>query len=302
MRWNLLLPAAGLLASLAFPTIASAATAYSNADVNMRAGPGTGYPVIVTIYAGEPVTIYGCLSGWSWCDTEWDGARGWVRGDYLDVVYESRYVYLPEYAPRVGLTFITFEFNNYWDDHYRHRHFYRDRERWRDYWRLHRDVRADFRDRRERDRDRDRLVIRENREDRVDVRRDRDRARIETRRDRNRDRLVTGDDRRERARDQRDRRDRIVTDGTERRDSVRQDRRERRDTVRQDRRERRDNVRQDRRERRDVVRQDRKKNRQVVKQDRRRDVKRDARRDRVVRKGQKGKGKVERCAQPGRCR
>ena len=189
-----------LLASLLFPTIASAATAYSTTDVNMRVGPGTDYPIITTIYAGEPVTIYGCLSDWSWCDIEWYGDRGWVRGDYLDVFYESRHVYLPDYAPLIGLTVIVFNFDDYWDDHYHDgyhdRPWYRDRDRWRDHWRLHnREARAHFRDGRDARRglDEDRLELRGARRDRA---RDRPADRAELRGDRRGDRAEVRRDRR----------------------------------------------------------------------------------------------------------
>jgi uncharacterized protein YraI len=237
---------AALFAALLFPTIASAATAYSTTDVNMRVGPGTDYPIITTIYAGEPVTIYGCLFDWSWCDIGWYGDRGWVRGDYLDVVYESRHVYLPDYAPLVGLTVIVFSFNDYWDVHYHDRPWYRDRDRWRDHWLHNRDARAHFRDRR--DTREDGLQIREERredargarrEERPAARRDRREDQVETRRDRRSDREVrrgSGDNRPAARQDRRS--DRQVRRGHgDNRPAARRDRREDRLHVQRDRRE-----------------------------------------------------------------
>ncbi len=260
------LAGAAFLASLALPGAAAAADGYSTADVNMRAGPSTAYPVIATIYAGEPVEIYGCLSGWSWCDTGWDGWRGWVAGNYLQAIYESQAVYLPTYAPRIGLPVISFEFATYWDSHYHSRPWYRDRDRWYSYWRDHRDDRREVReDRRERQEDRA-----ERREDRREVREDRG--------ERREDRADRRDDRQQDARQERrqDRRQEVRQDRRqEQRQEVRQERRqEQRQEVRQERRqEQRQDVRQERRqERRPAVRQERRQEqRQERRQERRND-------------------------------
>lgn len=164
--------AAVLLASLAMPGLAAAAPGYATGNVNMRAGPSTQYPVITTVRVGSPVEIHGCLSGHSWCDVSWAGARGWVSSSYLQAVQAQRRVFVPQ----ASVPIISFQFGNYWDRHYRGRDFYRDRARWerRDSWR--------DRDRWERDgrwdRDRDRWHDRD-RGDRD--RRDRDCARADGR-------------------------------------------------------------------------------------------------------------------------
>jgi uncharacterized protein YraI len=117
---------------------ASAATGYVTANVNERAGPGTNFPPITVIPAGAPVTIYGCLSDDSWCDISWNGNRGWMYSAYLQVTYNSRRVGLaPAYIAPLGIPFITFEIGSYWDNHYRHRPFYRDRSHWKDFHRDH---------------------------------------------------------------------------------------------------------------------------------------------------------------------
>lgn len=151
MKAKLLMAAAALGALLAAPGVAAAANAFATGNVNMRAGPSTQYPRITTIPAGAAVTIYGCTSGWRWCDTSWRGARGWVAASYLQTMYRERRVYLPDYGPRVGVPIISFHFGNYWDRWYRDRPWYRDRDRWDGDWR------DDDRDRdHDRDRDRDR--------------------------------------------------------------------------------------------------------------------------------------------------
>jgi len=126
-----------LLAAAAFMGMATSAAlaqnAYTTANVNMRAGPSTEYPKVATLPNGAAVDVHGCLENWNWCDTSWRGIRGWVSGRYLQMLYNNRRVYLPEYAPRIGIPIITFSFGNYWDRWYRDRPWYRERDRWRDF-------------------------------------------------------------------------------------------------------------------------------------------------------------------------
>ncbi|MCL6709951.1 SH3 domain-containing protein [Pseudomonas sp. R2.Fl] len=212
---------AGLLMAAALPALAEAANGYATANVNLRAGPSTGYPAVTVIPAGAGVDIYGCMSGANWCDVGFAGIRGWVSGSYLQAIYGQRRVYVgPEYYRPLGIPAVTFSIGNYWDRHYRSRDFYRDRDRWDD----RRDWRDDRRDERRdewRDdgagwRDGDRW------DDRRDVRRD---ERRDDRRDVRRD---DRDDRRDVRRD--DRRD-------DRRDARRDDRRDDRRETRRDGRE-----------------------------------------------------------------
>lgn len=118
--------------TLALPGAAAADNGYSTADVNMRAGPSTRYPVVTTIPEGRSVMIYGCLSSWDWCDIDWRGNRGWVFSDYLNYDYRNRRVPVPEFRGRLDLPMIQFSFGNYWDRHYRGRPWYDNRDRWYD--------------------------------------------------------------------------------------------------------------------------------------------------------------------------
>jgi uncharacterized protein YraI len=141
--------------------------AYTRADLNLRVGPGTQYGVIDVIPAGYPVEVYGCLEAYEWCDINWDGLRGWVSARYL--VQPGTTVYLPQYAPRIGVPIISFSFGAYHDRYYRDRPWYRERHgRWRG---------RDWRDRdrdRGRDRDRDRAEQREERREAEQPRRQRE--------------------------------------------------------------------------------------------------------------------------------
>ncbi|HWT57082.1 MAG TPA: SH3 domain-containing protein [Rhizobium sp.] len=147
--------AAGLF--MLAPVIAQAAEGYSTANVNMRAGPSTRYPAVAVIPAGSPVEIRGCLSDVNWCDVEFYGGRGWVSGQYVQVLYQQRRIYVgPQYYRPLGIPVIRFSVDNYWDRYYRNRDFYRERNRWSrgpDYYYRDRDNRDRARDRDSRDRD-----------------------------------------------------------------------------------------------------------------------------------------------------
>jgi uncharacterized protein YraI len=172
--------AAAALAVAAIPGVAAAQDrAVVTTEVNMRAGPSTGFPVVEVIPENGRVTVFGCLTEYEWCDVAWRGARGWVDGDYLRYYYGTSYVPLIEYGPRIGVPIIVFSFDSYWDSHYRRKSWYRQRVHWHHFWRRHdrRDDRADRRDER-----------RDDRADRRDERRDDSVQRRDDRRDKRADR------------------------------------------------------------------------------------------------------------------
>ena len=96
-------------------TSALAASAVTQADLNLRTGPGVGYQPITTVPVGRTVAVFGCLDQGRWCDVSWNGYRGWLSGTYLGavhvrvpiitydpVVYERYYVGQPYYNPRAA--------------------------------------------------------------------------------------------------------------------------------------------------------------------------------------------------------
>ena len=122
---------AAALMLLAFGGVASAQDdGYANSNVNLRAGPSTGYPVVAVLEAGTPLEIFGCLDEYTWCDVDWRGYRGWVASRYLDYDYRGRRVVVEDYAPRIGVPVIGFEFNDYWGRYYRGRSWYSNNDRW----------------------------------------------------------------------------------------------------------------------------------------------------------------------------
>jgi uncharacterized protein YraI len=133
---RLLFAAAGALIILAGVMHAPAAAqaprpnGYPLTNVNLRAGPGTYYPVITVVPTHAPISILGCLGDYMWCDVVFGGNRGWMRSIYLKKWYQGYYYGLGDYAPRLGLRVISFDIGPYWDSYYRDRPFYRDRGRW----------------------------------------------------------------------------------------------------------------------------------------------------------------------------
>jgi uncharacterized protein YraI len=103
---------------------------YPVTNVNLRAGPGTDYPVIVTVQGRAPIAILGCLADYGWCDVVFQNARGWMRSIYLAGFYQGSYYPLRDYAPRLGYRVVSFDIGTYWDSYYRDRSFYGERPRW----------------------------------------------------------------------------------------------------------------------------------------------------------------------------
>lgn len=113
------------------PETASAQTAgYSTGNVYLRAGPGTQYPAVGMVQKNASVAIFGCVSGYAWCDVAWGGSRGWMSGKYLQAAYQNQMVDIPPYATALGLPIIGFSIGNYWDNYYRTQPWYDERSWW----------------------------------------------------------------------------------------------------------------------------------------------------------------------------
>lgn len=108
----------GLAALLLMPLSASAVTMVTVKSVNLRAGPATGFPVVVTMPATVHVQTYGCLADMSWCDVGWAGQRGWVAGAYIRTPAPTGTVIVSTTTPAVvGVTVVTFDYA-YWQRYY----------------------------------------------------------------------------------------------------------------------------------------------------------------------------------------
>jgi uncharacterized protein YraI len=120
----------GLLAASATSSLANVANGFVTSSVTERAGPSTAFPPVAVIPAGAGVTIYDCLSDDSWCDVSWGPNRGWVASSYLQAMYQSQRVPLGGYISQLGIPFIVFDVDTYWNSYYRGRPFYGQRSHW----------------------------------------------------------------------------------------------------------------------------------------------------------------------------
>jgi len=115
---------------LCAPRAAQAVEGWVVDDISLQAGPDPAYPSITQIQAGTPVSIQGCISGWTWCDVVVGADRGWVPGTFLEEDYGGQRVVVIDYGPRIGIPVVGFSLGVYWDQHYHSRPFYAQRQQW----------------------------------------------------------------------------------------------------------------------------------------------------------------------------
>jgi uncharacterized protein YraI len=125
---------------LLLPSAALAAPGVVTTSVNLRAGPGDGFPVVDRIPGGAKVNIHGCLKGDAWCDVSWSDDRGWVTSDELQWLYRNNYVYLSDYYDDIDVPVVPFVIGTYWSSYYAGRPFYHRRAHFDRYWRSHESV------------------------------------------------------------------------------------------------------------------------------------------------------------------
>ncbi|MDA9501188.1 SH3 domain-containing protein [Bradyrhizobium sp. CCBAU 11357] len=133
MKFRSVLVAALLL----IPTAALAAPGVVTVSTGLRAGPGTGFPLVDRIPGGARVNIHGCLRGKAWCDVSFSDDRGWVSSQYLEYLYRNRYVYLPDYVDEIDVPIVPFVLTSYWSSYYAGRPWYRRHAYWNNYWSSH---------------------------------------------------------------------------------------------------------------------------------------------------------------------
>jgi uncharacterized protein YraI len=127
-RLRLALPALLLLAVV--PAAARAQDAFTSTAVWLRAGPSVGYPSVLLLGGGTPVTVHGCLPDWGWCDVSSGYARGWVAGGYLNSPYQGVRRPIVGFGAQIGFPIVAFSLNDYWGRYYHDRPWYRDRAHW----------------------------------------------------------------------------------------------------------------------------------------------------------------------------
>lgn len=98
--------------------VSAAVNGVAVTSVNLRAGPSTRYPVVMTMPQSASLSVYGCIADRSWCDVSWGGNRGWVSANYIQVYYNGQPAVLTAaIVPAIGITTVAFSVA-YWDAHY----------------------------------------------------------------------------------------------------------------------------------------------------------------------------------------
>lgn len=121
---------AALFALALLPAAAWAQFAYTNRDVNLRAGPNREFPLVMWVPGGVQVYVNGCIEGWTWCDVTVGDQRGWVYADFLSYDYYGQPVTIVSGGVLLGLPLITFSIGSYWDSWYRYQPWYGNRYYW----------------------------------------------------------------------------------------------------------------------------------------------------------------------------
>jgi uncharacterized protein YraI len=110
MRIKSLVAGASALSSvLSGPSLALALDAVAVTDLNMRAGPGSQYPVVATIHSNGAVEILGCLPEANWCQVNWQGHEGWSYSEYLAITETDERIFVPQARSVMDIPVVAFE-------------------------------------------------------------------------------------------------------------------------------------------------------------------------------------------------
>ena len=105
MRTLLLSAIAGTLVAMSGAAWADTLVS-ADSDLNMRAGPGSRYPVVGVLAAGQTAVLDGCLQGSKWCAVGNADNRAWINSDYVTSEFSGRRVVLTERPVDSGVTVI----------------------------------------------------------------------------------------------------------------------------------------------------------------------------------------------------
>jgi hypothetical protein len=121
------------LAAGALLIAAPAYAAYTTGTVNLRTGPGTGYPVVATAAPGQWIGVRDCTP--NWCHVNFSGVQGWMSANFIGFdqdryveeappppppAYIEPYPYYQGYYPYAPAPYLGFSFG-YSNYHHHHR-------------------------------------------------------------------------------------------------------------------------------------------------------------------------------------
>ncbi len=104
----------GLIAGLAAVLLMSGAAlaevpATATTELNVRAGPGTNFPVGGVIPEGGRAVIGGCVADSRWCTVSYDGGQGWAYSDYLSADLGGQQVVITDRVTDLGVPATVYE-------------------------------------------------------------------------------------------------------------------------------------------------------------------------------------------------
>lgn len=106
---NKLLVSAATAALLALSGAAFAQQAvHATTDLNVRAGPGPGYPVLGTIPIDGDAVLHGCIEASQWCQVTAGDLEGWAYSDYLIADNSGVEVVLTERPAEMDVPVVTY--------------------------------------------------------------------------------------------------------------------------------------------------------------------------------------------------
>ena len=73
------LACAAIVLTTLLPSTAAAQSTFTTEAVNLRAGPDRSFPLVTWFPPRTQVRVFGCTTGWRWCDVAARGWRGWVE-------------------------------------------------------------------------------------------------------------------------------------------------------------------------------------------------------------------------------
>ncbi len=101
---------AGIAATLLLSGTALAAVpVIATTELNVRAGPGTNFPVVGMIAEGGAAVIGGCVAETRWCTVSYDGGEGWAYSDYLTADLGGQQVIITERGTDLGVPATVYE-------------------------------------------------------------------------------------------------------------------------------------------------------------------------------------------------
>lgn len=78
-------------------------------ELNVRAGPGTNFPVVGVIPEGGAAVIGGCVADSRWCTVAYDGGEGWAYSDYLSADLNGQLVVITDRGTDLGVPATVYE-------------------------------------------------------------------------------------------------------------------------------------------------------------------------------------------------